>query len=821
MKAILPPFIAAIFMSLNLYAQTTLFEENFDSYLTGIGVASQTTSWQTWSYTTGASEDARVSGEHYSSGDKSLNITNDNDILYNFGSRVSGSYSIEFKMYVKQGKGAYLNVEHGNRSKYAFQLFFTENNQLWFDNGDDSVQLASYNSDEWFTFRLFTDLENDTLMLYQNDVVIGGFDFSTTMNSSQPMAVLGYLDFYGVNDYPAVGIYNTDFFIDDFKFVAVSNPEPITGCDQLNYYATSAQAYGGYYVDLETSGFAISTSGNYDDANSGPVDIGFTFNFNCQDFTQFILNTNGFIKLGNTPPSSPALFFDETNTISGGIFSSNHPADVNLISPFNHDLTAGTGTPEYRVFTEGTEPYRICTIQFKNMSDKTGNPARQFDNMNFQIRLYETMNIIEFVYGEFVPSGNTSALKTAACGLKGSTFSDEDLLVVSKASNAGWNYVSFINANYSVNAFNFGNPPERPVPEWAMTYRFVPALQHDLAVNEIYMLGTTSFLYGNPQVLSASIGNKGINILSDAEVVLNVEGVSTFRDTVIIPFIHPKTNVTVTFKPFSSTSAGFNLAEVSVPEDDGFDNNLRYGNQFVTEAQARYAFDDYQEIDWGYAANQGGILLAKYHISGTTRVMSVDAFLVNYGSIGMTVYALTMDKNGTITGQSDEFIIQEEDLNSWHSFNLNGTPLLTDTSFYAGLAIPPAEIAYYPLGVQIENPCRSDAYFWSPIGGGSLNNSYRRFMIGVTLNSPTGIEEHNSPENAVLVFPNPAESLLTVAGLTETVLAEVFSSNGVLLRTCILNPVKDVLNIRDLSAGIYIIRLTGKNEFVVRKFIRK
>ncbi|HXC05582.1 MAG TPA: hypothetical protein VNZ86_12560 [Bacteroidia bacterium] len=73
---------------------------------------------------------------------------------------------------------------------------------------------------------------------------------------------------------------------------------------QLNYGPAGATNVTGTYTDLGTNGSVITTA-NFDDANSAPQNIGFTFTYNGTAFTQFVLNTNGFIKLGNTNPSQP------------------------------------------------------------------------------------------------------------------------------------------------------------------------------------------------------------------------------------------------------------------------------------------------------------------------------------------------------------------------------------------------------------------------------------------------------------------------------------------------------------------------------------
>src|SRR5690606_16726401 len=91
---------------------------------------------------------------------------------------------------------------------------------------------------------------------------------------------------------------------------------------QLNYRPNSATNVATTYTDLGTSGSAITVANN-DNANSAATPIGFTFNYNGLAFTEFVLNTNGFIKLGNTTPSA--------TTLINAIGSAN-AADVNIIA---------------------------------------------------------------------------------------------------------------------------------------------------------------------------------------------------------------------------------------------------------------------------------------------------------------------------------------------------------------------------------------------------------------------------------------------------------------------------------------------------------
>ncbi|HAW51552.1 MAG TPA: hypothetical protein DCX54_04365, partial [Flavobacteriales bacterium] len=85
---------------------------------------------------------------------------------------------------------------------------------------------------------------------------------------------------------------------------------------QLNYNAYLTQNFSGTYTDLGTNGSIASTI-NKDDAVSTNQNIGFVFRYNGQNYTQFRLSTNGFIKLGNGAPSSTALFYATGNTTTG------------------------------------------------------------------------------------------------------------------------------------------------------------------------------------------------------------------------------------------------------------------------------------------------------------------------------------------------------------------------------------------------------------------------------------------------------------------------------------------------------------------------
>jgi hypothetical protein len=183
------------------------------------------------------------------------------------------------------------------------------------------------------------------------------------------------------------------------------------------------------------------------------------------------LNTNGYIKLGASAPSSTTVFYP-TSFASYG--STTTASDIDLIYPYNHDLQAGTGTPEYRIYTTGAVGSRICTIQFKNVADKI--TPTQFANMNFQIKLYETTNLIDFVYGNWTASTNTATSVTSAVGIKGATVNES--VNVAKGSGVAWtttmkaaNNYFFRNGDYPTAGPEF-NSKNTFLPDAGRTFRF-------------------------------------------------------------------------------------------------------------------------------------------------------------------------------------------------------------------------------------------------------------------------------------------------------------------------------------------------------------
>jgi len=138
------------------------------------------------------------------------------------------------------------------------------------------------------------------------------------------------------------------------------------------------------------------------------VSIPYFFPFNGRQYNQVTVNSNGYLVFGGTSAISESNQISNSSVTPDGI--------VVVYGKDNKAINADGSLGEIRYDTLGTAPNRIFVIQWKNFMDYSGST----DVLNFQIRLYETTKVIEFVYG------NCSVVNTETCqvGLRGTTNAD-------------------------------------------------------------------------------------------------------------------------------------------------------------------------------------------------------------------------------------------------------------------------------------------------------------------------------------------------------------------------------------------------------------
>ena len=211
--------------------------------------------------------------------------------------------------------------------------------------------------------------------------------------------------------------------------------------------------------------------------------IGFTFSFEGLPYTDCYVSPNGFITFGATQPAlNNFLPLSSINTYTGAICA------------LGIDLVSNGFDIEYK--TLGTAPNRVFVIQWKDVVRNS-----EAGNINFQIRLLETTNNIEIVYGACNPT--TVTLTNPQVGLRGSTnvFAQGNVNNLLKIITTGnWFGNSFNPGNSNASFLRLNNVS---YPNLGLKYTWTPPLPCSTPANQ-----PTSLILGGTSVNTTSfVGN--------------------------------------------------------------------------------------------------------------------------------------------------------------------------------------------------------------------------------------------------------------------------------------------------------------------------
>ncbi len=196
------------------------------------------------------------------------------------------------------------------------------------------------------------------------------------------------------------------------------------------------------FTSIHTTGTYIT--GGCTSSVFGNLPIGFTFIYNGTPFTQFGMCCSGWISLG---PGAPATSIYPLSTGSTN----------NVISPFSAQLTSTVAGDGIFYKTEGSTPDRILTVEWWQY----GFWLNGFDEICFQIKLYETTNQIRFVY----TTNDVYSIRTIQVGLRGSTNADFN----NRQTTTNWAQTTAGTTNAATCTFQSGITPPS-----GLTFIFTP-----------------------------------------------------------------------------------------------------------------------------------------------------------------------------------------------------------------------------------------------------------------------------------------------------------------------------------------------------------
>lgn len=398
---------------------------------------------------------------------------------------------------------------------------------------------------------------------------------------------------------------STSRIILSFLFFALSFVRVGWGQSTANYAFTTnttgslALDMNGNAVDMSTGTTQLVAAAS-DQGVSSLTNIGFNFLFFGSPFTQFSASANGILQLGSTLVSST------TYVASGGTTTSPK------FSPLSADAITASVADGGGVFSKviGTSSNRCLVIQWVIYSyyTNTSLPA------TFQVRLYESSGIIEYVYGS-MPVGSTAYSSNYSTGFSAGTTTNTFACITTSANT---NSVSSFTTNAYTAGTNITNLHSTANGS-RRVYRFTPPLVTASPTNLTFSSVSSTGMTLNWTAASPTTGILKYNIYN------SIDGGTTYN---YISSVNLGTNTYVATGLIPSTTYTWKVTSLS----EGTESSGISGTQATAAAATYYYVGAATGSDFSTAAswntNSDG--------SGTNRTVAATSDILIIDGIGTT-----------------------------------------------------------------------------------------------------------------------------------------------------------------------------------------
>jgi len=228
-------------------------------------------------------------------------------------------------------------------------------------------------------------------------------------------------------------------------FLTIFSLQSVIVFSQTTANYTFSNATTGSLTDMSTgaTNVLVPTSVTGDFAST-VYPIGFDFWLMGTRYEDFSVNSNGLMRLGKT-----AVANTSANSLATG---TNLPLLTAFWDNLNSYSTSSTSKVRFKV--TGTAPNRILTVEWKDFVI-SNNSSSSTQLSTWQIRLYETSGMFEYVYGTMQIATGSSAV-TASIGMTNSNANNGLIYVTSISSPAVLRTTAGV-VNNLVNSSTVGN----------------------------------------------------------------------------------------------------------------------------------------------------------------------------------------------------------------------------------------------------------------------------------------------------------------------------------------------------------------------------
>ncbi len=291
----------------------------------------------------------------------------------------------------------------------------------------------------------------------------------------------------------------------------------------------------GNFTSIADNG-TLLTPDSWDDGCTPATAIGFNFEYNGVVYSQFSVNTNGTVNLGDQ------YIDEETNDLES--------ADAtNLLAPLWDDLKfygSGSGDGIFYLL-EGDAGNQVLTIEFLQVGRYNSSGF-----VDFQVKLYEFDNHIEFIYGDLSEAIDWHEYSTTSIGMNAQADGSTEFISLTPDFENGAT-ISFDTENDVI------SPQELSAFPVGTTYAFTPppdVTDVDVAVTGL-VSPVSDFLSGD-EIIEVEISNLGLEVTDGLTLTYEIIDVATGNpvgDAVTESFTdYPLASLNVTTFQFDATA---------------------------------------------------------------------------------------------------------------------------------------------------------------------------------------------------------------------------------------------------------------------------
>ena len=801
--------LAVTFLSISSFAQSVIYQDDFEAYTVGDYLAVQAPEWTTWSNAPGTAEDAFISDDYALSPTKSVKIDGTTDLILPLGDKQNGKFELAFAYFIETGYGGYYNLQHYEApgTEWAVEVYFASDGTGEI-NADGSTIPFSYAPGTWLEFLNVVDMDNDVAEIWMDGTLLHTWQWSTQSGGGAGANQLGGLNVYAgapAGDDPL-------FYMDDVLYQQVF--------DALNFDDFESYNLGDYIAVVNPTWWETWSN------NPGSAEDGLIVDTYAHSGTQSVEvdgSTDLIYKLG-----------DKT----AGNFAVNWwmyvPSGFAGYYNFQHYQAPGVEWAiEVYFNTNGTADFNADgqTISFNYTHDTWFSVEHDIDLDDDVAEAYIDGVMIHTWTWSSVSQGGPGANQLGGvdffAGAQGSDipkyyYDDVEYLQLGGSTDPAIE-VDPVAMNDTVAMGNTEDHPLNVANIGGADLDYMISVVYDVTTKDEVIIPATSgmiFAKGNAEFEMITLPNPGGAAPFTDDVTLNWDGPNNSA----VGLLNPAPWEAAAKFPASVVNpyAGMELTKIRVfindpdPADDlavkVYGMNLDYlPGSLLAEESFTPLLLDWNEITLPTPVPVTGedLWIACYVNQTTlTHPIGIDA--------GPAVY----NGDWISTGPGWGHLYPGIDAN----WNIQG--ILTGTPIEGWLSVDPASgtvvsgdydevTVTYDATNLLEGTYLADLVFNTndPV------NQYMEVPVTLTVVDGTGIGEGDAGRIEMLVYPNPASNMVNVQSNLSIDRLTIYNHIGQAVEEVFVNAKSASVNTSNIGSGVYFIRIETANGYTTQKLV--